>query len=362
VEEVPEKPWIAPRSLCILRLSALGDATHVLPVIRRIQSQLPECRLTWVIGKGESRLLEGLDGVEFVVYDKRGGWASLRDFRDRMRGHRYDVLLHMQLALRANLLSSFIPARRRIGYDRRRSKEGHGLFINERIAPDGHHVLDAFQQFLLPLGIAPGPVEWNLPVPTEASDWARAQWPEEGDTLVISPCSSHPLRNWNVDGYAALASHAMARGWRVVLSGGVSELEREVSDAIIARCDGPVVDLVGKDTLKQMIALLARADLVAGPDAGPVHVANAVGTPVLGLYACTDAERSGPYSDRRWTVNRYAEAAERFMHRPAKELRWGQRIERPGVMDLIRADDAIRRFDDFCALRQSRAAGQAGGP
>jgi heptosyltransferase I len=100
-----------------------------------------------------------------------------------------------------------------------------------------------------------------------------------------------------------------------------------------------------------MVALLARADLVAGPDAGPVHVANAVGTPVLGLYACTDAERSGPYSDRRWTVNRYAEAAERFMRRPAGDLRWGQRIEKPGVMNLIQVDDVIRKFDDFCGQR-----------
>jgi heptosyltransferase I len=350
------------RSLCILRLSALGDVTHVLPVVRRIQSQWPDCRLTWVVGKGEARLLDGLDGVELVVHDKRGGWAALREFRAAMHGRRFDALLHMQLALRANLLSSFIPARRRIGYDRRRSKEGHGLFIDERIAPAGYHVLDAFQQFLLPLGISPGPVEWRLPVPTEATEWARAQWPEEGDTLLISPCSSHPLRNWNVDGYAALAEHALAKGWRVVLIGGRSELERRVSDAVMARCAGPVLDLVGKDTLKQMIALLARASLVAGPDAGPVHVANAVGTPVLGLYACTDAERSGPYSDRRWTVNRYAEAAERFMRRPAAALRWGQRIERPGVMDLVRTDDVIGKFDEFCARRQPRSRDQAAGP
>lgn len=350
------------QSLCILRLSALGDVTHVLPVIRRIQSAWPDCRLTWVIGKGEARLLEGLDGVEFVIYDKRGGWAALRQFRAAMRGRRFDALLHMQLALRANLLSSVIAARRRIGYDRARSKEGHGLFINERIAPGGYHVLDAFRQFLAPLDIPAGPVEWRMPVPPEASRWARAQWPEEGDTLLMSPCSSHALRNWNVDGYAALADHAMSKGWRVVLSGGRSELERCISDRIKERCAGTVLDLVGKDTLKQMIALQANADLVVGPDSGPVHVANAVGTPVLGLYAATDAERSGPYSDRRWTVNRYAEAAEKFMRQPAAKLRWGQRIEKPGVMDLVRIDDVIRKFDEFCAQRRLQSPAQAGEP
>jgi heptosyltransferase I len=350
------------RSLCILRLSALGDVTHVLPVVRRIQSQWPDCRLTWVIGKGEARLLEGLEGVEFAVYDKRGGWAALRGLRAALRGRRFDALLHMQLALRANLLSGLVSARRRIGYDRARSKEGHGLFVNERIPPGGHHVLDAFRQFLVPLGIAGGAVEWRLPVPAEARQWARAQWPEGGETLLMSPCSSHPLRNWHVEGYAALADHAMSKGWRVVLSGGRSELERSTSEAISARCAGKVLDLVGKDTLKQMIALQAQADLVVAPDSGPVHVANAVGTPVLGLYACTDAERSGPYSDLRWTVNRYAEAAEKFMHRPAAGLRWGQRIEKPGVMDLVRVDDVIRKFDEFCARRRPAPRDQAGGP
>jgi heptosyltransferase I len=80
-------------------------------------------------------------------------------------------------------------------------------------------------------------------------------------------------------------------------------------------------------------------------------MANAMGTAVLGLHACTDAERSGPYSDRRWTVNRYAEAAEKFMQRPATSLRWGQRIEFPGVMDLVTVEDAVARFEAFRSER-----------
>jgi heptosyltransferase I len=344
------------QSLCILRLSALGDVTHVLPVVNRIRAERPACRITWVIGKAEHRLLEGLPGVEFVVHDKHGGGAARRALREAMRHRRFDVLLQLQLALRANLLSAAIPARRRIGYDRRRSKEGHGLFVNERIAPAGHHVLDVFRQFLPPLGIDPGPVAWGIPVPEEAAAWARAQWPEGGPMLLISPCSSHPLRNWHVAGYAALAKHALSRGWQVGLIGGRSALERQVGDAILARAGPGPLDLVGRDTLKQMVALLERADLVASPDSGPVHVANAMGTPVLGLYACTDAERSGPYSDRRWTVNRYAEAAGRLLGRPAGRLRWGRRVERPGAMDLVTIDDVIARFDDFCRHRAGTAA------
>src|SRR5690606_7065418 len=115
---------------------------------------------------------------------------------------------------RANLLSAFVPARRRVGYDRSRSKDLHGLFINERI-PDrpGIHVLDAIGSFCEPLGLVQDRVEWNLPVPDDAYEWAAAQWPDDGTpVLMISPCSSHQRRNWYPDRYAALADHAAA-GW-----------------------------------------------------------------------------------------------------------------------------------------------------
>jgi heptosyltransferase I len=337
----------APRSLCLLRLSALGDATHAVALIRAIQQGLPGLPITWIIGKGEAKLVEGLEGVELVVFDKKAGLAGLRDLRAKLAGRRFDVLLNLQLALRAGLLSTLVRADRRIGYDRARSKEGHSLFINERIAPGGHHVLDAFLQFLGPLGIAPGPVRWDLPVPTEAHAWAAEQFPGDVPTLLVSPCSSHSLRNWSAERYAAVADHAVARGWRVAICGGRSELERRTADAILAHMSAPAIDLVGKDTLKQLLALLARASLVLTPDAGPMHLANAMGTPVLGLHACTDAERSGPYSDRRWCVNHYDRAARQFLGKPAAGLAWGRRVEFPGVMDLVEVDEVIDRFEAF---------------
>ncbi|HEU0154234.1 MAG TPA: glycosyltransferase family 9 protein [Arenimonas sp.] len=341
----------APRSLCLLRLSALGDATHALALVRQLQRAWPDLPITWIIGKGEARLLEGLDGVEFIVFDKKAGLAGYRDLRAALAGRRFDVLLNLQLALRAGLASTAVKADRRIGFDRGRSKEGHSLFIDERIPAGGHHVLDAFLQFLVPLGITRQPVEWRMPVPDAAHAWAAEHLPGDQPTLVVSPCSSHVLRNWRPERYAAVADHAAARGWRVVLCGGRSALERDTADAILAAMKAPALDLVGKDTFKQLLALLARATLVMSPDSGPAHMANAMGTAVLGLHACTDAERSGPYSDRRWTVNRYAEAAGKFMGKPADRLAWGRRIEFPGVMDLVTVEDAIARFDAFRAAR-----------
>jgi heptosyltransferase I len=344
-----------PGSICLLRLSALGDVTHVLPLVRTLRRAWPGVALTWVIGKAEHRLLEGLDGVEFVVYDKASGFAGMRALRRELAGRRFDALLQMQVAARANLLSAFVPAVRRIGYDKARAKDLHGLFVNERI-PDrpGVHVLDAIGSFCEPLGLRQDEVAWHLPVPDDARAWARAQWPDDGSpTLLVSPCSSHVLRNWRAERHAAVADHAAAQGWRVVLCGGRSALERDTADAILAAMRAPALDLVGKDTLKQLPALLERADLVLTPDAGPMHIANAMGTKVLGLHAASNPKRSGPYSDLRYCADRYDDAARRFLGKPAAALKWGTKIEREGVMDLVTVDDAIAAFERYCADRRA---------
>lgn len=337
--------------MCLLRLSALGDATHVVPLVRTLQAGLPNTSLSWVIGKGERRLLDGLAGVEFVEYDKRTGVRGMRELRREIRQGsqpKFDALLQMQVAARANLLSAFVPATRRIGYDRSRSKDGHGLVINERIRDPGNvHVLDAIGSFCEPLGLKQTQVRWELPVPDEARAWAREQWPDGAPVLLMSPCSSHVLRNWRADRHAAVADHAIARGWRVVLCGGRSDLERQAADAILAAMRGDALDLIGRDTLKQLSALLERADLVMTPDSGPMHIANAMGTKVLGLHAASNPARSGPYSDRRYCVDRYDDAARRFRGKPAAALKWGSKIEHAGVMDLITVADAIAAFERY---------------
>lgn len=345
----------APAAICLLRLSALGDVTHVVPLVRTLRRAWPQTTLSWVIGVGEHRLLAGLEGVEFIEYDKRSGLLGMLGLRRRLAQRRFDVLLQMQVAARANLLSACIRAERRIGYDRARAKDLHGLFIDERI-PDqpGIHVLDAIGSFCEPLGLRQDEVLWNLPVSDDARAWARAQWPEDGTpTLLLSPCSSHALRNWRSERHAALADHAAGRGWRIVLCGGRSALERDTGDAILAAMQAPALDLIGKDSLAQLPALLERADLVVSPDSGPMHIANAMGTKVLGLHAASNPARSGPYSDRRYCVDRYDDAARKYLGQPASELPWGRKIERAGVMDLVTVDDAIAAFERFRADRRA---------
>ena len=103
-------------------------------------------------------------------------------------------------------------------------------------------------------------------------------------------------------------------------------------------------NLIGKDTITQSVALLKKAALVISPDSGPAHLASAVGTPVLGLYAATPSKRSGPYNSLDLCVDKYTEAAQKFRHTEPDTLRWGQRIEYPGVMDLIETGDVIDKL------------------
>ncbi len=337
--------------MCLLRLSALGDVTHVVPLVRTLQAARPDTPIHWIIDKAGHKLLDGLPGVTFHAYDKKSGMAGVKELRRQLPQGRFEALLQMQVAFRANLLSAFIPAERRIGYDRSRSKDLHGLFINERI-PDrpGIHVLDAIGSFCEPLGLRQTEVSWDLAVPQSAYEWAAAQWQDDGrPVLMISPCSSHVRRNWYADRYAAVANHALTRGWRVVLCGGRSELERSMADAIQAQLRTPALDLVGKDTLKQLPALLARANLVMTPDSGPMHIANAMGAKVLGLHAASNPNRSGPYSDRRYCVDRYDDAARKYLAKQASDLKWGTKIEFDDVMELITVEDGIAAFERYVA-------------
>lgn len=344
-------------SICILRLSAIGDVTHVLPVVNTIRKQQPDAQITWIIGKLEAKLLAQFPDVEFIVFDKKGGLKAISALRKSLNGRRFDVLLHMQVAARANLLSLLIKAPLRIGWDKPRWRDQHQWFINRSVRSLPHqHQVDGFLEFARALDADAGSPCWSLPISDNDQRWADktlASGPGAGKPiLMISPCSSHTLRNWSSERYAMVAKNAIEQlGMRVVLVGGPSELERTTGEEIELLAQHELQNLIGKDTLTQSVALLKRANIVLSPDSGPAHLASAVGTPVLGLYAATPSARSGPYNSLELCVDKYAQAAHKFRQKSPEELRWGQRIEEAGVMDLISVNDVIAKLNGF--VRQS---------
>jgi heptosyltransferase I len=191
---------------------------------------------------------------------------------------------------------------------------------------------------------------WNLPVPADGIAFADQYLDKAKKTLLISACSSHVLRNWNADGYAAVADFAIEKlGMQVVLSGGPSALEKQMAAEIESRMRNNVTNLVGRDTLQQLVGLLSKVDVVISPDSGPAHIASALGTPVIGLYACTWSRRSGPYNSLAYCVDKFEIAARTYRGQSAEQLRWGTKIERPGVMDLIEPDEVMEKLKQVIA-------------
>lgn len=338
----------------MLRLSALGDVCNLVPTVRALQRQWPEARITWIIGKGEHSLLAGLSGVEFVVYDKASGLAGMRALWRELADTRFDVLLHMQQALRASVLSLGLKADVRVGYDKARAKDAQHWFTHRRLAPHPHaHVLESFLDFARLLGVADLSLEWDLPVPAAAREEARGL-SGESPYLLVSPCSNPRLRNfrnWSAEGYAAVIEHAWRqRGLKTVLTGGGSTQEREMGERIRRLCEpAAVVDAIGNTSLKGLLALIEGARVVIAPDSGPVHMANALGVPVVGLYATTNPDRAAPYLWRDFVVDRYPDAVRTFLHEAPDAIPWGQRVRHPDAMSLIRAEDVIERLEAVLA-------------
>ena len=338
-----------PQRLCLLRLSAVGDVCHTLPVVRTIQEAWPQTQLTWIIGKTEAGLIGDIPDIKFIVFDKSHGWRAYREVHVALKKRRFDALLHMQMSLRSSLINRLVKTPIRLGFDRARAKDLQWLVNNHQIpAHSSQHVLDSLFGFSEALGIQGKTLRWDIPIP--ASDREKVDQlllPKENKTLlVISPCSSMAYRNWHSQGYAAVADYVTRQyGLQVVLSGGPSALERQMGQEIEKECTSKPLNLIGKTNLKQLLYLLQKAVGLLSPDSGPAHMATAVNTPVIGLYACTNPDRARPYFSEPYTVNKYPEAVVAKFGKLPQELPWGVRVRDPGTMDRITVADVTEKLD-----------------
>ncbi len=335
----------APRSICIVRLSALGDALMIVPLIRTLQAYLPEISLTWVISRPAYDLVEGMDGVEFIVIDKPSTIADYWRFKKRVHGRSFDVLLAAQASLRANLLYPLINAARKIGYDKLRAKDGHGFFVRETISPGNEHTLDGFLKFASALGVEEKIIRWDLPIAIEDQQWALDQLSHTARPLVlVNPAASKPERSWSVEHYIEVIKH-LQNTWQaqVILTGGPMAYDKSLGDAIEGSVK--VLNLIGKTTPKRLLALIDKACLLLCPDTGPSHMAAAMGTPVVALHAVTSAEVSGPYTYRHLAVDYYGEAVISILKKSPETNVWGTHAHGRHTMQLIPLNEVIDRVD-----------------
>jgi heptosyltransferase I len=333
------------KSICIVRLSALGDVLMLVPLIRTLQANFPNVTLTWVISRPAYDLVEGMDGVEFIVINKPNSLTDYWQFSKQMRGRHFDILLATQASFRANLLYPFIRATRKIGYDSIRAKDGHGWFIDDSIAPGNDHTLEGFLKFADCLGIEKKEICWDLPISQADREWAQSQLPDVATPIVlVNPAASKAERSWPVERYIEIIKYVQSR-WvaQVILTGGPGDYDKTLGDAI---CNGvSVINMIGKTKPKQLLALIEQADLLICPDTGPSHMGAAVGTPVIALHAVTSADVSGPYIYRDLAVDCYPEAVRTVLKKTPATNIWGTHAHGSETMKLVTVDAVIAKLE-----------------
>ncbi len=328
----------APKSICFLRLSAIGDTCHAVAAIQALQHHWPNTQVTWIVGKVEAQLLEGLEGVELIVFDKKAGLQGMQAVWKQLKGRKFDALVHMQLALRASLLTLGIKATYKLGFNFKRAKEGQWLFTNKKIADTtSAHVLDSFFSFTEALGVPTSAPQWQLPIAAKEVEYAKRLLNHK-PTVVISPAASKDERNWLTERYAQLADWLIEQGYQVALCGSPAEREKSLGTSITSLMQHTPLNLIGQTSLKQLAAVLGQAVVVIAPDSGPAHIATTQGTPVVGLYGHSNPKRTGPYNDLDSVVSVYEQFVEQQQGKPAEQLAWSTRVKGDHVMQSITLD------------------------
>ncbi len=332
--------------IAIVRFSALGDVVMVAAAVRALKQSLPNATITWITCPLAYSLLSGMNGVNFEVVEKPRSWADYRAFYRTFRHRQFDVVLAMQANLRINLLYPALRAPLKIGFDRTRAREGQWLFCNRRIPFRDTHLVDSFLSFAETLTGVPAAAIWDVPLDENDLRWAREQLHTLPKPWVaIHPHASKAERNWLPERYAEVISQSTQR-WRcgIVLTGGNSSAEQALCEHLAQIAPGHTLNLCGKTTPKQLAALLSLADVLIAPDTGAVHIARAMDTSVIGLYAVASPKLTGPYQRQEYCVDRFPQAVQKFLGKDPEHLPWNTRVHHSEAMSLITADDVMQQL------------------
>jgi len=331
-------------SIVVMRMSAIGDCVLTVPMVQTIRKYYPHIKIDWIVDNIAFQLLDGLEGVNFIVVKKPRKLAEYRQFYKDFKGKSWDLLIAAQYSLRANILYPAIKANMKLGFGGWRARDGHKLFVNATVKDKPSHLLDGTFEFLEYFGETRREMTWPFALPELASFDSGAKVAGQ-DYIVINPAASSPKRSWLAERYAAVADYAINNyGVKVVLSGGPAQVEKDLAQAVESHSQNQLINLVGKTSLKELATVLKNAKAVISPDTGPAHIAAAVGTPTIGLYTSVPAKATGPYTSLEHTVDKYLEAAQKFLGKSESDLKWHERVNHEDAMALIEVDDVVGKL------------------
>ncbi|MGH9796285.1 MAG: glycosyltransferase family 9 protein [Candidatus Acidiferrales bacterium] len=289
--------------LLMVRLSSMGDIVHTLPSLAALRDAYPNAQIDWVVERKWAELLEGCTQLNTVIPQDRGLRPTLRLIGE-LRARRYDVALDFQGLYKSAALALVSGAKRRIGLDAAHAREpGAARFYNQRVSPQGAHVVEMNLSLARAAGAtAVSPPQLSLPIAPAADAFLDLQLESRQlkDYYVISPGGGWRSKCWPAEQYGHLHRKLAERhGWRGVVTYGPGE--RALAEAVRLVAGEPEPFVLGTD-IAQLKALLRRAKFLVAADSGPLHLAAALGTPLVGLYGPTDPKRNGPYGQLDYVV------------------------------------------------------------
>ena len=332
--EVRKSGSLDGKRIAVVRMSAIGDVVHVLPIVRSIKAAAPTSHITWLIQPTPHELVRNHPDVdEFILFDRKPLLANLRRVRRELHDREFDLVLGLHTSLKASLAASAFRARRRIGFDRARAVELNWLFTNERIParPRGH-MQDEAIEFLDYLGV-PIHLEWGIgSTQLENARYGSLLPPAEAPTVAMVVASSHPAKDWPVERYAQLGERLQEElGARLILVGGRTPAELNAAERLQQLMQIPPLDLGAWD-LRRLVYLLENSDVLVSPDSGPLHIGVALGTPSVSLMGYTNPRRVGPYRFRELMVDAFSDGGEAY---DASERPRRDRMERITVEEVF---------------------------
>ncbi len=292
-----------PQRILIVKPSSLGDVATTLPLLCDLRALYPNAQIDWLIAPAFADLVRGHDALhELLFFDRRaaGPWWSpsglgrLWRLQHLLRRNRYDLVLDAQGLLRSGLLARWTFAPVRVGFGWAREGSVH-LYTHWSHLPSRPQLAVVRMRSLMgPLGGAPRPVEFRVPISSVALETVRGLLPAgSGRLAAVIPGARWDSKRWSEDGFGEIARRLVDAGFGVLLIG--SKSEQRLCNTIAQHLGPVVVNLAGCTTLAEMIAALSLCDIVIGNDSGPLHVAVALGRPLVGLYGPTDPLDVGPW-------------------------------------------------------------------
>lgn len=286
--------------VCIVMMSAIGDTVHVMPVLHSLKRANPEMHVTWILQPGPAMLVRGHHLVdEIILFDRSKGWRGFLEIRNQLQGRSFDLVLSLQVYLKANFIMSFISAPVKLGFDRARARDLNWLFTTHQIPPHAmQHVQDQYLEFCQWLGAPTEPVTWELgPWSQEERDWQSSFYSKlDRPAAAIVVATSKIQKNWLPERWAEVCDVLYADfGLQPILVGGRSPLEVEFEREILERSRHAPLSALGNGGLRGLVGILDGAALVLSPDTGPLHITVALDRPVISLIGYSNPKRVGPY-------------------------------------------------------------------